>query len=212
VANAQQLAIQFGSVFPSGSFGNTDVSKVESGFAKSGYSVGLHLNYPVYKNMGVSAMLNHNVLGVNQNAYQTQLNANPATGTKVSVKSEGDYTATATLIGAFMTLGKKKLTAELRLMSGFVSLTNKGLSYTTSYAGQEYTQSGFSQTDFSIAFSWGTTVKYLITDKIFAAVNLDNTYAPTKFDRNTYQSSANETISKPFQTYCLSIGVGYSIK
>ncbi|MES2778751.1 MAG: hypothetical protein V4651_02540 [Bacteroidota bacterium] len=211
-ANAQRVDLQLGAALPSGDFGNNDLSKNENAFATNGYTLGLQADYPVYKNMGIVAKLNYSTFGFNESSYQTQFNKQLPPGTSAIVESNDGYSCTSALAGGFMTLGKKKLTLDIRLMTGFLTLTNSGLSYTTSYAGQEYKQRNFSETDAAIAFGWGLTTRYVFTNRLYLSLNLDNVYANTNFRKNEYQSSSEETVSKPYQTYLMSIGLGYDLQ
>lgn len=211
-AAAQRIDVQFGTALASGSFGNTDVNKSEHAFATNGYNAGIQTDYPVYKNIGVTAKLNYSTLGFDESAFETQLNQNPAMGTAVTVESNGGYSSTSALVGGFMTLGKKRVTFDIRLMTGFLTLTDNGLNYTTVYSGQEYKQRAFSQTDATIAFGWGLTARYSFGDHTYLSLNLDNVYANTTFRKNDYQTSANETISRPYQVYLLGAGLGYTLQ
>jgi hypothetical protein len=211
-AMAQRIDVQFGSALPGGSFGNNDVNKSDNAFATGGYTAGVQADYPAYKNIGITAKLNYSSFGFNQSDYQAQLNQNPASATSISVESNGGYSATSAMVGGYMTLGKKKLTVDFRLLTGFLTLTDQGLTYTTSYSGQEYRQRTFSQKDAALAFGWGLTARYTFSCNFYVSANLDNTYASTTFRKNDYQSSNNETLAKPYQAYLMSMALGYAFK
>lgn len=211
-ASAQRIDVQFGTALSSGGFGNSDINKSDNAFATNGYTAGIQADYAVYKNIGIAAKLNYSTFGFNEADYETQLNQNPASATTVSVESNGGYSATTALVGGFMSLGKKKLTADLRLMTGFLTLTDKGIIYTTAYSGTDYKQSAFSQTDVAMAFGWGITARYSFGNHTYLSLNLDNVFANTTFRKNDYQTSANETISRPYQAYLLALGFGYTLE
>ncbi|MES2560777.1 MAG: hypothetical protein V4590_13615 [Bacteroidota bacterium] len=211
-ASAQRIDVQFGSALPSGSFGNNTLSKSDNSFAQNGYTAGIQADYPVYKNMGISAKLNYSSFGFNQSDYQNQLNQTPASATTISVESNGGYNSTSALVGGYMTLGKKRITVDLRLMTGFLTLTDKGLTYTTAYAGQEYKETVFSETDMTVAFGWGLTARYNFGDHTYLCLHMDNVNANTSFRKNNYQSSSTETLSKPYQAYLVSVGLGYTLQ
>lgn len=211
-ATAQRIDVQFGTALPSGGFGNTDVNKSDNAFATNGYTAGIQADYPVYKNMGITAKLNYSTFGFNEGDYETQLNQNPALATSVTVESSGGYSSTSAMVGGYMTLGKKRLTVDLRLMTGFLTLTDYGLTYTTIYSGQEYKQRAFSQKDAAMCFGWGLTARYSFGDHTYLCLNMDNVFANTTFRKNDYQTSANETISRPYQAYLLGVGLGYTME
>ena len=210
LAYAQRIDLQVGMALPNGEFGNSDIVKNENSFATSGYTVALQADYNIWKMFGLIGKLNYSTFGFNSGTYENQLNQNPASGTSVSIENNGGFSSTSAMVGGEMTLGKKRLTVDLRLMTGFLTLTDNGLTYTTTYSGQTYTQRIFSQKDAAIAFGWGLSARYLFSNNIYVSMNLDNVYANTSFNKNTYQSSSNESISKPYQSYLLAVGLGYS--
>lgn len=207
---AQHIDVQYGAALPNGSFGNNDLTKTETAFAQTGSTIGLQADYPIFNNIGIVAKVNRSTFGFNTSSYEQQVNQNPASNTTVTVESNGGYTATSAMAGGLMTIGSKQITLDLRLLTGFVTLTDNGLTYKTLYAGQEYTKRVFSQQDAAIAFNWGATLRYSFFKEFYASLNLDNIYASTTFPANDYQSSSNQTITKPFQAYLLTFGVGYT--
>jgi hypothetical protein len=211
-ATAQRIDVQFGAALPNSNFGNTELTKSENAFAKTGYTTGLQADYLVYKNIGLTAKLNYSAFDFNVTNYQNQLNQNPSSTTLISVESNGGYTSTSAMVGGFMTFKKNKLNVDIRLMTGFLTLKDYGLAYTTSYSGQTYNQRAFSQQDATIAFGWGLTARYTLIHNFGISINLDNIYANTSFNKNAYQSSSNETTNKPYQAYLLSVGLGYTLE
>lgn len=206
---AQHIDVQYGAALPNGSFGNNDVAKAENAFAQTGSTIGLQVDYPIFKKIGMVAKLNRSTFGFNTSSYQQQVNQNPASNTTVTVESNGGYTATTAMAGGLMTIGSKQVTLDFRLLTGFISLTDNGLTYKTLYAGQEYTKRVFSQQDAAVAFSWGATLRYMFFRDLYSSLNLDNVYASTTFPATEYQSSTNQTVTKPFQTYLITFGIGY---
>jgi hypothetical protein len=209
---AQHIEIQSGFSFASGNFGNTDLAKPEDGFATSGWTIGLQAGYLVHKKIGICTRIHYSAFGVNTDKYQEQLNATMSSGTSVTVKSNGDYKNTSAMAGPYISLGKKNLTFDLRLLAGFSSLTRSGFTYTTSYSGQEYTSAEQAETDAGIAFGWGLTARYALPKNLSVSLNLDNTYAGTEFNRNGYNSSKQDKITRPYESFLLTFGIGYAIQ
>lgn len=211
-ATAQRIDMQFGTALPNGDFGNTELTKSENAFAQNGYTTGLQADYLVYKNIGLTAKLNYSAFDFNETSYETQLNQNPSSTTLISIESNGGYASTSAMVGGFITFKKNKLNVDVRLMTGFLTLKDYGLTYTTSYSGQTYNQRAFSQQDATIAFGWGLTARYALIHNFGISLNLDNIYANTSFNKNTYQSSSNESTNKPYQAYLLTVGLGYRLE
>lgn len=211
-AYAQYIDVQAGFSFASGSFGNNKLSKEEDGFATTGFTSGMQVGYLVYKNLGICAKVNYSTFGFNNSSYQDQVNTTASQGTSVEVKNNADYKSTSALAGAYITLGKQNFTFDIRLMTGFLSLANTGLTYTTSYSGQQYTESLSSERDAAIAFGWGLTAKYALPKNLYLSLNLDDIYANTEFNRNSYYSSNKNKITKPYESYLLTLGIGYAIQ
>ncbi len=211
-AQAQYFDLQSGASIPSGSFSNNSLSKPEDGFAKAGYTAGLSVNYLVYKNIGVCAKFNYTTFGYNIYDYSAQTNNTASQGTTQTVTTNEKYKSSSALAGGYLTLGKNKLTLDIRLMMGFLTLTNPTLVYTTTYGGNSYNKTIESVRDQAPAIGYGLTAKYALPKDFFVSLNIDNINASLKFPKNNYQSSSVETIAQPYQAYLLSLGLGYSIQ
>jgi hypothetical protein len=209
---AQYADLQTGFSFASGSFGNNKLSKAEDGFATNGFTSGLQVAYLVHKNIGICAKVNYSTFGIDESAYTEQLNAGLSQGTSVAVKSNDDYKSTMAMAGPYLSLGKTNFTFDIRLMTGFLSLNNPGYTFTTTYGNQQYTERTTSERDAAIAFGWGLTAKYAFPKNIYLSLNMDNVYANTAFNRNGYNSSNDDKVDKPYESYMLTLGIGYALQ
>jgi len=211
-SQAQYADIQAGFSFASGSFGNNTLSKEEDGFATNGFTSGLQVGYLVHNKLGICAKVNYATFGVDENSYSGQLNQGLSPGTTVTAQSNADYKNTMALAGPYLSLGQNNFTFDIRLMVGFLSLTRPGFTFTTTYSGQQYTQTTAPESDASVAFGWGITAKYALPKNLYLSLNLDDVYANTTYTRNGYNSSNDDKVTKPYEAYLLTLGIGYAIQ
>lgn len=209
---AQYISLYGGAAVPSGNFSNSNLSKPEDGFAQSGGAIGLGVNYHVYKNIGVCVKFNYSSFGFNITDYSAQVNDQAPQGTTQTVTSNGKYQSSSALAGGYLTLGKKKLTLDIHIAAGFVSLRSPALLSTSTYSGNSYTTTLESIKDVSPAIGYGFTVKYVLPKNFYATANIDNVNANMQFPKNRYQSNNEEIITKPYQAYSFTVGVGYGIQ
>jgi hypothetical protein len=207
---AQYAELRSGFSFATGSFGNSN--KPEDGFATNGNTFGAALHYLFYKNIGICAMHHRSSYGINVNELAAQTASNAPANTIYSISAETNYKASTTLIGPYVTLGKKNLTVDLRLWVGFASLATPILMNTTTFNNISYSQKDESRKDMSAAIGYGITAKYELPKNFVLALHIDNTNATMQFPRGGYQSSSEELVNKPYQTYLISLGLGYLIQ
>lgn len=212
LAKAQYMDIQSGVSIPSGSFSNSSLSKAEDGFAKAGNTIGLSANYLVYKNIGLCAKFQYATFSYNTADFSSQTNSTALQGTTQTVTTGEKYQSASALAGGYLTLGKKNLTLDIRLLVGFLSLSSPALVYTTTYGGNAYSKTLESAKDQAPAIGYGLTAKYALPKSFFLSLNIDNVNASLKFPKNSYQSSTVETNTKPYQAYLITLGVGYAIQ
>lgn len=210
--NAQYIDINAGWAVPSGSFSNSNISKPEDGFAQSGGSFGISAQYLVYKKLGVCVKYNFSSFGFNTNEYSAQVDAQAPQGTSKTVTSDERYKSSSALAGVYLTLGKKKLTLDIHVAAGFVSLKSPALTTTSAYSGNTYTSSIESFKDVSPAIGYGFALKYVLPKNLYASVHIDNVNANMQFPKIAYQSSSEEIITKPYQAYSFTLGLGYAIQ
>jgi hypothetical protein len=208
--HAQYIDVRVGYAFAAGSFANN--TKDESGFATDGYSTGIGVNYLIHKNIGISTNIQYSNFGLDVSALSEHANKIGPVGSMVTVTSEHKYIATSAIVGPYITLGKRNLTVDLRLLIGFLSLSTPQLLYYTTYNGSTYTQLKESSHDVAAAISYGVTAKYAFPKNIYCSLHIDNIKANTTFAKNGYQSSNTETITKPYQANLITVGVGYAIQ
>ncbi len=118
---ARYISLNGGIGMPTGNFSNTNLLKPEDGFAQNGGSIGLSVNYHVYKKVGVCVKFNYSTMGFNTTEYSTQVNDQAPQGTTQTVTSEGKYQSSSALAGGYLTLGKNKLTLDIHLLMHFQS-------------------------------------------------------------------------------------------
>lgn len=210
--NAQYVALQAGFAIPSGSFGNTVLTNKEDGFATSGATVSLFTNYLFGERIGFCADIRYATMGFDQQSLSKQAGEQAPPLSEVTATSQNKYTASSAMAGLSYTLGKNDLTFDLRVMTGFLSLRTPSLTYTTLYNGQSYNRVIESQNDLSLAFGYGIGAKYALPKNWFIVANIDNTFANIEFPENGYQSSNDTKVTKPYQVYLLSAGIGYKIQ
>lgn len=211
-ADAQFVSIQGGAAIPSGSFANSVLSNTEDGFATRGSTFGLFANYLFTKKLGLCVDIRYASLGFDEQSLSDQSASKASPQTQVTASSQNQYSASSAMGGLSYTLGKSNLTFDIRVMTGFLSLTTPSITYTTQYNGQPYNSVYDSQSDLSLAFGYGIGIKYELPKNWFVLLNIDNAYANMEFPENGFQSSNNATVSKPYQVYFLSAGVGYKIQ
>ncbi len=211
-AKAQYIAVQAGWALPSGSFGNTVLSNKEDGFATSGSTFSLFTNYLLSERLGICADIRYASMGFDQQALSEQAGNQAPPLTQMTASSQNNYTSSSAMAGLSYTLGNQNLTFDIRVMTGFLTLRTPTLTYTTTYNGQAYNRIIESQNDLSLAFGYGIGAKYALPKNWFIVANIDNTFASMEFPENGYQSSSNTTVTKPYQVYLLSAGIGYKIQ
>jgi hypothetical protein len=211
-ASAQYIDVHAGWAIPSGSFSNSNLSKPEDGFAQSGASFGFGVNYPVYKKLGVCVKFNYNTFGFNATEYSAQANDQASQGTTLTITTGDHYKSSSAFAGAYLSFGKKKLTLDIHVVAGFVSLKSPSLLSTSTYAGNTYTQTLESYNDVSPAIGYGFTLKYLLPKNVYATLHMDNVNANIQFPKYGYQSSSEDIFTKPYQAYSFAIGLGYKIQ
>jgi hypothetical protein len=211
-SQAQYIDVQAGMSMASGSFSNNNLSKPEDGFAKNGFSSTLGANYLFYKNLGVCARFNYASFAFNVKDFSDQTNSQSPQGTTQTVNTDSKYRSTAGLAGMYLTFGKKKLTADIRVLMGFLTLTSPVLTTTSTYSGQTYSQTLTSDKAMALAIGYGFTLRYKLPKSFCVTLNIDNINANTKFPKYSYQSSGAETVSKPFQANLIGLGIGYEIQ
>jgi hypothetical protein len=86
------------------------------------------------------------------------------------------------------------------------------LTSTSTYGGNSYTTTIESIKDVSPAIGYGFTVKYALPKNFYATVNIDNVNANMQFPKYSYQSNKEDIVTKPYQAYSFTIGVGYAIQ
>lgn len=209
---AQYISLNGGMAMPVGSFSNSNLSKPEDGFAQNGGAVGFGVNYHVYPKVGVCFKFNYSSLGFNTSEYSNQVNDLAPQGTTQTITSEGNYRATSALAGGYLSLGKKKLTLDIHVAAGFVSLRSPALVSTSTYSGNSYTTNIASVKDVSPAIGYGFTLRYALPKDFYALVNIDNINANMQFPKNSYTSNKEEIVTKPYQAYSMTIGIGYAIQ
>jgi hypothetical protein len=212
VANAQYIDIQMGASLPAGSFSNSNLGKDEDGFAQNGFATGLSANYLIYQNLGICAKFSYNTFGFNSNELSTQTNKQAAQGTTTNVTADGKYQSSSALAGVYLSLGKQKLTLDLRLVGGFINLKSPQLLYTSTYQNTTYTSAIESFKDISPAIGFGFSLKYALPKDFYATLNLDNVNAKIQFPKNGYRSSNKDEVTKPYQAYAFTVGIGYKIQ
>jgi hypothetical protein len=212
LASAQYIDIHAGAAISSGNFSNSTLSKPEDGFAQNGGSFGFAVNYLVYKNLGICAKFNYSTLGFNIDEYSKQTGDLAPQYTTQSVSTDEQYKSSSALAGGYLTLGKKKLTLDLHVVAGFVSLKTPSLLYTSTYAGSSYSSTSESTHDLAAAIGYGFTLKYVLSKNLYATLHLDNVNANMKFPKYGYQSSKEEIVTKPYQVYSFAVGLGYAIQ
>lgn len=211
-ANAQYMDVNAGWAIPSGSFSNSNISKPEDGFAQSGGAVGVTLQYPVYKKLGLCVKYNFSAFNFNTNEFSEQINAQAYQGTTQTVSTNERYKSTSALAGLYLSLGKKKLTLDIHVVGGFVYLKTPSLLYTTTYTGKNYTTTMASYNDVSAAIGYGFGLKYALPKNLYATLHLDNVNANMQFPKYAYQSSSEDMTTKPYQAYSITLGLGYAIQ
>lgn len=209
---AQYIALQAGWAIPSGSFGNSDYGNPEDGFATNGGTVSIFTNYLMTKRLGICAHFNYAEFGFNHKSISEQANKQAPPLTQVAASSNQDYSASSAMAGVSYTLGNGNLTFDARVMTGFLTLRSPSITFTTTTNGQHYSHTFDTQHDMSLAFGFGIGAKYALPKNWFVVVNIDNTVASMEFPKNGYQSSAQTTVTKPYQAYMLTAGVGYRIQ
>ena len=205
---AQEFLIHAGYAIPSGNFSNSNIQKPDNGFAKTGASYALHVNYPLVKNAGISAEAGYSHQPFDIKTYSQQLES-VNSFSQVQITSLSGYQSSYALIGLYTEFPKKKFIFNLHTCVGFVSQQTPSYKVTYIYSsnsGNDYIKANNLS---SILFNWGLNIKYQLPKKFSVGVYLDNLIANLKAPVNTYSSSSNPTTEIKFQTYQMGLCLGY---
>jgi len=209
---AQYIELQSGFAFASGNFSNSNLSKSESGFAKSGTIQGLSLAYLITEKVGICGKINYSQYGFNTADFSEQNNETAFPGITLSVATSEKFKASSALTGVYVSLGKNNFTVDLKLLVGFMQLATPRLEYISTFNGTTNIRIVESNNDGAAAIGYGISAKYAFPKNIYLTINLDNLNATMRYPSNGLTTSNIIESEKPFQAYWLTLGLGYAIQ
>lgn len=208
----QYIDVRTGFSVPSGSFANTNMNRSEDGFATSGNTFGASLNYLFYKSLGICGMYQYSTFGMNITSFSQQIAATAPPNIRYTVATDEKFKTSIAMVGPYVTLGKKNLTLDARLLIGYASLTLPKLVYTTTFNGNSYNTVTDNQQDGSFAVGYGFTVKYALPKDLYLTLHIDNANANLQFNKDGIATSSTEVIEKPLRANFLTLGFGYALQ
>lgn len=211
-AQAQYIDVRAGFSLPSGSFANTNINRGEDGFATSGNTFGASLNYLFYKNLGVCGIYQNSTFGMNITSFNKQTTATAPPNVQYAVNTNEKFRSSSAMVGPYVTLGKKNLTLDARLLIGYASLALPKLIYTTTFNNNSYNTITENQQNGAFTVGYGFTVKYALPKDFYLTLNIDNLNANMQFNKNGIITSTNEVVEKPLRANLLTLGFGYAIQ
>lgn len=197
---AQFLAVQIGQGLPSSAFGNVNLNKPESGFAKHGFAFALEAGFPVTKQFSLYTRMSRLNFSFDEQAYES------SSGNLIAV--EGSYKVTSALAGAMLTLKKADFTFDLKLHAGFASIQTPTLVILNSGSAPN-SITVFGQQASAPAIGFGLTIGYALSDEWSVLASTDQMSATFKIKPDGISNSSESTIDRPFQSYMLSLGARY---
>lgn len=197
---AQFLAVQVGQGLPSSAFGNVNINKVESGFAKHGFAIALEGGFPVTKQFSLYTRVSRLNFSFDEQAYES------SSGDLIDV--EGAYKVTSALAGAMLSLKKADFTFDLKLHAGFASIQTPTLVIVRGGTAPS-SITVFGQQASAPAIGFGLTIGYALSDEWSILASTDQVNATFKIKPDGISNNMEATVDRPFQAYMLSLGARY---
>jgi hypothetical protein len=219
--NTGYVALSGGEGYPAGNFATY-------AFPTNGGVLALSAAFPgVISHFGVIFKFDIGFHGVNSQRYiDTIANQVKDPNVGYTVNSSGNYTYVTFMMGAFYTYPlSKKFSVDARLLMGAMSATipNINVNAYDYISGANLSVMNYSTSGFAVAYDEGLSLRYLVTPRLSAMLNIDNVSSSPFFvltnssiavDENgaAYQTAGQiNTINQPFHVVSLTVGVGYTI-
>jgi len=210
------VAISGGIAVPMGKFGSTDMSDLESGYAKLGANFNLSCAYRLGENFGITAMINGRENPIDEDAMLRQLHSQidyTAGNLSTTNFSIGDW-----LLGGYGSFAISKITSlETRVMAGISTVTSPEVAFNVHDQGITKWIKQTSGSAKSFAYLVGAGLKFNAGDHICFLTNVDFIGGKPEFSgieviSSTGSSEFVKPFNQPINTINLSIGIGYSLK
>ena len=215
------ISLSGGVSAPTGDFAKTDVGTFNnwnntSGFAKTGYSMGLDGAYFFWKRLGIGGTitytdhgtLNSNDAGKLASSYQQAFDVD-----QDSVSTSGRYRALNVMVGPYLSFPYKKFTIDFRALAGIVkSISTPQINSTLTDASKNYPFSQLSSTAMAFAWQAGAGLRYALTDTWGVSLKADYFYSPgVKISNENRNNNAGRLVTKQQMSWVtISAGIAYS--
>jgi hypothetical protein len=207
---------------PIGNFSKADAGTVgnwnnTSGFAKTGYNIGVEGAWFFLPNIGVGgsitysdhSALNNKDVNTLASSYQQAFDVDQA-----AVSSSGRYQALNTMLGPYLSLPYKRFNFEVRAMAGILkSFSTPEVDVVLTDASINYPFSQKSSTASAFGWQTGIGLRYLLTEKFSLTVRGDYFHSNDITIENTNRNnSAGRLVTSQSMSWINgSIGIAYSI-
>lgn len=209
-SRAQYLGLHLGWALPSGTFGNSNLNDTESGFAQTGYTYGFTANYRIIPNLSICADISKSVVGFNTKDYMSGLqNANPLV--KYDLVVPDGYIIHSGLMGVQGQLERNRWSFGIRFMMGFVDMKAPEKRVTQELNGMGYVSVTESRSDMAMAFAWGISGTYHLSEYLYVLANVQQMAADTDFDF-VYRSANQDRTAIPLNMFQATFGLGIHIQ
>jgi opacity protein-like surface antigen len=216
---ANYIGISGGISAPTGEYSSTNTGTFgnwnnTSGFAKTGFNLGLEGAYHFLPKIGIAGIVNFSDHGRLSNSDAQKLGASYTDAFAVdysTVSTQGRYQTINLFVGPCFSLPVQKVTFEARILGGLT----QNLSSPEIYVTLEDNPNGFKQKSSSHnAFGWqaGIGVHYRLTEKI--AISIREDYFETsgiKIDNENRNNAAGRLVTKQTMSWINgSVGIAYT--
>ncbi|MCU0443056.1 MAG: hypothetical protein MUE96_11710 [Bacteroidia bacterium] len=208
---SQSVSLNAGFAIPTSTFSNESLRE-NNGFAYSGSAIRMEVNYPIKSNIGFTAMATHCRFGFDVSAYAAELNRQIVVpGSYFNVKALNDYQTTSMLVGPSLQLGKKRITAHVSLLVGFMHFQMAQLETQTNYVQTSNTVVSPNRTAITGTLGWGIACKAALTNHWYLQLSADQFFANPQLDGN-YLSNNTTPTNLGVQAFITAIGLGYQFR
>lgn len=208
---SQSISLHAGLAIPTSTFSNISLRE-NNGFASNGSAFRVEVNYPIKANIGFTAMASHCRFGFDVSAYAEELNKQIVVpGSFFNVQALSDYQTTSMLVGPSLQLGKKRITAHVNLLVGFMYFQMAQLETQTQYVQTSNTVVSPNRSAITGTLGWGIACKAALTNQWYLQLSADQFFANPALDGNYLSNSSNQT-NLGVQAFVTAIGLGYQFQ
>jgi len=202
------FSFSMGGSWPAGTFKQTDIKNLESGYAKNGFSLAVDATYPLTDHWGLkgTALLSTNPIDLNGLGTKLEARMNQAsisvTGTDrdfLSLKANS-WMWNSLLAGPVYTISFDRVFWDFQVLGGMnvIYLPQQKLSYNKPANDWSYLDSNTTTTNISYGLLAGTAFRFPVTSRINLKVGFDyfRSRAKIQFEQNKFTQQGQTLVTE----------------